>query len=287
MTTGVAERGSRAGQSGLANDSYHRSRLGAMFASGRWRALSSHEADRDRLLAPISVTRQFTVRERRDSSKIAMSLRRRTLTYAGLCAWTVAVVTVTRCLAPAGWKWTRVLSLALAYVGASGIAGTLVIGPVNVVLRRPNPISINLRRDIGIWAALSTLAHIWFGLQVHLGGRIREYFFAAAPARLIPRLDPFGVANHAGAVAALFVTALLAASSDLSLRRLGAGRWKALQRLSYPLFALTAVHSWIYQLVEHRAAAAVAAFSILFAAVCAMQTWGYLDRRGRRRMPSS
>jgi methionine sulfoxide reductase heme-binding subunit len=210
-----------------------------------------------------------------------MSLSRRALTYAGLCAWTAAVVAVTRCLAPVHWKWTRVLSLSLGYVGASGIAAALAIGPVNVALRRRIPVSMDFRRDVGIWSGVTILAHVCFGLQVHRGGRIREYFFAAAPAGLTPRFDGFGVANHVGAAATLLVAAVLLASNDFSLHRLGARRWKALQRLTYPVFALMAVHSWIYQWLEHRAATTVAAFTALFAAVCVMQVWGSLDRRSR------
>lgn len=213
---------------------------------------------------------------------LVMSPARRASTYLGLCAWTVLLVAVTRRFGPIHWKWTRVLSLALGYAGASGIATALAIGPFRVALRRRTPISIDLRRDVGIWAGLTTLAHVYFGLQVHRGGRFREYFFAAAPAPLVPRLDAFGVSNYVGAAAAVLVAAVLFASNDASLRRLGGRRWKALQRLTYAVFALMAAHAWIYQSLERRTASVAVAFTALCLAVCAMQACGYVVRRARR-----
>ena len=45
-------------------------------------------------------------------------------------------------------------STATAYVGIGLLAVTLSLGPLNVLRRRPNPVSFNLRRDFGIWSAI-------------------------------------------------------------------------------------------------------------------------------------
>src|SRR5215471_3115707 len=62
-------------------------------------------------------------------------------------------------------------SMASAYASLVMFAATLVIGPLNVLRGRPNPVSSYLRRDIGIWAGLLALVHVVVGLQVHLRGR--------------------------------------------------------------------------------------------------------------------
>jgi len=50
------------------------------------------------------------------------------------------------------------LSMATAYVALGLLAATLAIGPLNILRRRPNPVSTDLRRDIGIWAGLIGIA---------------------------------------------------------------------------------------------------------------------------------
>jgi hypothetical protein len=43
------------------------------------------------------------------------------------------------------------LSMATAYAGLVFLAASLWLGPWNVLRRQPNPISFDLRRDVGIW----------------------------------------------------------------------------------------------------------------------------------------
>jgi sulfoxide reductase heme-binding subunit YedZ len=40
--------------------------------------------------------------------------------------------------------------MATAYVSLALLAATLVTGPINLLRRRPNPVSTDLRRDLGI-----------------------------------------------------------------------------------------------------------------------------------------
>jgi len=56
------------------------------------------------------------------------------------------------------------LSMGTAYAGLIFLATALMIGPLNVLRGVPNPLSTNLRRDIGIVAGVVALAHTIIGL---------------------------------------------------------------------------------------------------------------------------
>jgi sulfoxide reductase heme-binding subunit YedZ len=143
------------------------------------------------------------------------------------------------------------LSMATAYAGLIFLAASLCLGPWNVLRRRPNPTSFDLRRDVGIWTGILAIAHTAIGLTVHLRGRMWMYFFKALhPMHL--QNQQFGFANFTGLAAALLFVMLLAISNDYSLRTLKTQRWKSLQRWAYAAFALTAAHGIAYQLIEKR-----------------------------------
>lgn len=61
------------------------------------------------------------------------------------------------------------------------------------------PLSLDLRRDLGIWTAIASVAHVVLGLQLHEGGRALGYFVDLET--LAPRLDTFGLANGTGLAA--------------------------------------------------------------------------------------
>ncbi|MGH2350734.1 MAG: ferric reductase-like transmembrane domain-containing protein, partial [Chloroflexota bacterium] len=137
---------------------------------------------------------------------------------------------------------------ATGYVATGLLAFTLLIGPANLLLRRQNPVSSYLRRDVGMWTAIVSVVHVIAGLQVHgppgpLDTRILRYFFAPDGS---PLLDAFGLGNWTGLAATVIVVGLLAISSDVALRKLKAGPWKWLQRLNYALFALVVAHAMYY-----------------------------------------
>ena len=48
-------------------------------------------------------------------------------------------------------------SFATAYPALVLLAATLLVGPLNLIRKRPNPTSIDLRRDAGIWAGIQVL----------------------------------------------------------------------------------------------------------------------------------
>ena len=169
------------------------------------------------------------------------------------------------------------LSMATAYAGLVFLAASLWLGPWNVLRRRPNPISFDLRRDVGIWTGVVAIVHTVIGLTVHLRGRMWMYFFKRLhPFKL--QNTQFGFANFAGLGAALFFLILLAISNDLSVRTLGTRRWKSLQRWTYAAFVLTAAHGIAYQLVEKRHLPWVVIFTALMIAVATIQIFGFLRR---------
>lgn len=137
---------------------------------------------------------------------------------------------------------------ATGYVALGLLALTLLIGPANLVLRRRNPVSSYLRRDVGMWTAIVSVVHVVAGFQVHgppvpLGERILRYFFAPDGS---PLTNSFGLGNWTGLAATVIVVGLLAIFSDVALRKLKAGPWKNLQRLNYALFALVIAHAIYY-----------------------------------------
>src|SRR5882762_4177733 len=126
------------------------------------------------------------------------------------------------------------LSIATAYPALFLTAAALFLGPWNVLRLRANPVSFDLRRDVGIWAGAMALLHTAIGLNVHLRGRPWLYFVDQDHH---VRHDLFGFCN------------------DLSLRRLGTQKWKSLQRWTYAVVVLTILHTVAYQHIEKRQAA--------------------------------
>ncbi|MBI1722478.1 MAG: ferric reductase-like transmembrane domain-containing protein [Gemmatimonadetes bacterium] len=175
----------------------------------------------------------------------------------------------------------RRLTLGTGYAGLAFLGATLVIGPWNVLMARANPVSMDLRRDTGIWAGILALVHTLIGLTVHMQGRFWLYFVYPPnqPHRIPLRHDPFGIANYAGLVATLVLILLLALSNDLALRRLGTHRWKTLQRCNYAGFALVAVHTAIFQIATKRPFPAVGALAATLVVVAATQLLAYRKRR--------
>jgi sulfoxide reductase heme-binding subunit YedZ len=166
--------------------------------------------------------------------------------------------------------------MATAYTGLIFLAVSLWIGPWNVLRRRPNPVSFDLRRDVGIWTGIFAILHTLVGLTVHLRGRIWMYFFKSLhPLKL--QNTQFGFANFGGLGAALLFLMLLAISNDVSLRTLKTRRWKSLQRWTYAAFLLTAAHGIAYQMVEKRHVPWVLVFVGVIIATAVAQILGFVQ----------
>lgn len=174
------------------------------------------------------------------------------------------------------------ISFVTAYPAFALLAITLLLGPMNLLRARPNPVSSDLRRDFGIWAGILGIFHAAVGQFVHLRGRPWLYYIYGPTERrhrFPMRHDLFGLANYSGAISTLLLIALLATSNDLSLKRLGTHRWKALQRWNYAVFGLAAVHAIAFQVVEKQKTAYVAIVGVCIAIPALTQCAGWLKRR--------
>lgn len=87
------------------------------------------------------------------------------------------------------------LSIATAYPALFLTGAAILLGPWNVIRGRPNPVSFDLRRDIGICAGILALLHTGVGLNVHLRGRPWLYF---VDQHYRVRHDLFGFGNENG-----------------------------------------------------------------------------------------
>lgn len=174
------------------------------------------------------------------------------------------------------------VSFATAYPSLALLAATLLLGPANLLRGQPNPVSSDLRRDLGIWAGILGVVHAAVGQFVHLRGRPWLYYVYGPTDHHhgIPiRHDLFGLANYSGAIGTLLLIALLATSNDFSLRRLGAGSWKALQRWNYAIFGLAAVHAIAFQMIEKQKTPYVAIVVGCISIAAMMQCAGWMKRR--------
>jgi len=132
------------------------------------------------------------------------------------------------------------LSTPTGYVATLLLAVTLLIGPANLLLRRRNPVSTYLRRDVGTWTATFSVIHVIVSLQGH--GSFVDFFVRDGR----PLIDNFGLGNWTGLAATVIVVGLLVTSSDRAMRELKGKRWKDLQRLNYTLFVLVIMHAVFY-----------------------------------------
>jgi sulfoxide reductase heme-binding subunit YedZ len=172
------------------------------------------------------------------------------------------------------------LSIATAYAGLIFLAVTLAIGPLNLLRGLRNPVSNDLRRDIGIWAAILGLLHVFVSLPLPAGNLL--FLFLRDTGQQIGvtlRTDLIGLANDLGLLATLLTVLLLLLSNDWSLTYFGARRWKNLQRWSYPLLVLVVAHGLGYILQEHRQSTLLDTFIVTTAAVVVLQLAGFAIKR--------
>ena len=170
------------------------------------------------------------------------------------------------------------LSFATAYPALALLGLTLAIGPWRIFQGRTAALSLDLRRDVGIWAGFFGILHAGIGQFVHLRGRPWLYYVYEnwRDRRLPFRHDLFGAANATGLAAAIVLLTLLAMSNDASLRRLGAPRWKHWQRWNYACFGFTALHCFLYQLgVESQKLPFIIAAILCVATTVLLQAAGY------------
>jgi len=158
------------------------------------------------------------------------------------------------------------------------LVAALAIGPLNLLRRRPNPTSADLRRDIGIWAGVFGIVHTIAGLQVHMHGELLRYFVIGSGGRNFDTLS-FVAANWLGLLSVLLLGVLVSISSDAALRFLGKDKWKLVQRSAYVVIVAVIVHGALYQILEKRRWLPALIFSLLAVVVAVFQWAGVRVRR--------
>jgi len=220
--------------------------------------------------------------ERRHSSKrgfLNPRIRRRLVVHHLPLAVVAANLTFAiLLLVPAGSSHVG-LSIATAYAGLIFLAVTLAVGPLNLLRGLRNPVSSDLRRDIGIWAAILGLLHVLVSLPLPAGNVLFLFVRDTGQQIVALRTDLIGIANDLGLLATLLTILLLLLSNDWSLTLFGARRWKNLQRWSYPLLALVVAHGLGYILQEHRQSTLLDTFVLTILAVLVLQVAGFVVKR--------
>ena len=180
------------------------------------------------------------------SPRMQRRLWRHHMPLAVLSAASIWVLYVTR---PYPDIITR-LSFSTAWPALVLLTATFLIGPWRAMRGKAKALSVDLRRDVGIWAGILGVAHAGIGQCVHLRGRPWLYYvYEKTREHIIPiRHDIFGLSNTTGLIAALLLLMLLATSNDASLRKLGQQEWKSLQRWNYACGGLSAFHTFGYLL---------------------------------------
>ena len=196
---------------------------------------------------------------------------------------TSAVMISALTIGPPSGRWDR-LSIVSAYVCLILYAWTLVTGPIRVLRKRPPQLNVYLRRDIGIWAAISGLLHLLIGTDVAMSPVYLGKFVTGpdgfADAEMRSGLFSWG--SVTGFVAGLIFLLLLALSNDYVLRWLGPKWWKRLQRSSYTAFFLFVLHGYAFQALELRAWPLVGTLVAVTVAVLWLQIRGARATRHAR-----
>ncbi|MCA0458665.1 MAG: ferric reductase-like transmembrane domain-containing protein [Chloroflexi bacterium] len=150
--------------------------------------------------------------------------------------------------------WVYVLTLGCGYLSLSFIVFSLLIGPYKLLHQRRNPVNLDLRRDVGIWAGITGCVHVVCAIAERTRGNIIDLFLRpkTGGAGYDLLLTPGGISNNLGLVATVILVLLLVISNDFSLRRFKGKRWKFLQRFNYLLALLVFIHTVLYQQFSHR-----------------------------------
>lgn len=168
------------------------------------------------------------------------------------------------------------------YLSIFLLAVSLLLGPINLILRRRNPISTYIRRDIGIFGAILGIIHSVVGLFMHFIGKPWLYFVKEVGDDLIIRFGNFGLANYTGLFGALILILLLIISNDYLLGKLKAVKWKNLQRFTYLMFLLVIAHSIFYRLNANKEDLIIFLYLPMFLIVLAFQLIGIWLKMSKR-----
>lgn len=176
------------------------------------------------------------------------------------------------------------LTYGCGYAAVILIAYSLAIGPYKLLYQRKNPVNLDLRRDVGIWAGVTGCVHVVCAILMTTRGNIIFLFLRPKSAGLgyDLLLTPPGISNNIGLVATAVLISLLVLSNDYSLKKLKGKRWKFLQRFNYALAVLAFIHTVLYQWLDNRSRTfMIFTFGFAIALLC-IQAAGFIIVHARR-----
>jgi sulfoxide reductase heme-binding subunit YedZ len=203
---------------------------------------------------------------------------KRALTHGVLALATLFGIYLTTRYRPRG-EAIYIFTIGFGYISIVFLGLTLLIGPINLLRKRLNPVNIDLRRDVGIWAGITGVLHVVFALLERNRGDLLRFFFLPDGR---PLLTLSGASNWIGLAATVLLILLLALSNAYSLHKLKGKRWKKLQRLNYVLTALALMHAFGYQMATGREREFINATAVLVVALLVVQlagVWVYQRRK--------
>lgn len=130
---------------------------------------------------------------------------------------------------------------------------TLIVGPLSR-LRKSGLRFLTLRRELGIWFAITALIHgilILNGWMMWNTLRFFGYEFIPEAQRWIRLESGFGMANSMGLIALFLALILAATSSDKAVSFLGIASWKWLHALAYVIFYLVGFHILYFMFMHY------------------------------------
>jgi sulfoxide reductase heme-binding subunit YedZ len=202
-------------------------------------------------------------------------LSRRTKHHLGLAGLNGACLAVAAVSGSAAGLPDR-FSIVTAYLCLGLLCTGLAIGPIRAIGNGRPTVNNYLRRDIGIWAGLTGLAHLVIATALSMSPEYMGAFVTIAntPLSEAVRTALFTWGTIAGLVVGVLLLILLAVSNDKTLQWLGIRWWKRVHRLSYLAFALTAAHGLAFQALESRAGSLIALVVLGTLAIFVLQMTG-------------
>lgn len=192
----------------------------------------------------------------------------RTLRHGAIAATVVVLTAVAVYAGPRELAPER-LSLLSAWLCLAFLGAALSIGAWRRRATGRPLLNYVPRRDLGIWAALTGLAHVVAATEVVMTPAYFRAYITGPDAATLPGWAGWTgtAAIVAGYVLGLQFLWLLALSNDRALRRLGPERWKRYQRWAWPMFLVTVAHGVVFQVIEGRTGAWLVALVAVAAAV--------------------
>lgn len=204
-----------------------------------------------------------------------MKRRGRLFRHASLAGATAVVLLAAVATGPLP-AWLDRLSIVSAYLCLGYLWLALIIGPKQAIRSGKPTVNNLLRRDLGIWGAVTGFGHFYLAMILSMSNEYLNLFVYVdeLPFSVEARYLLYSWGVVAGFVVGVLFILLVGLSNDRSLRLIGARWWKRLQRLAYVAFSLTVLHAFAFQILESRQALLIIVVATAVALIFMLQLVG-------------